>query len=229
MSEILPYFYLLFKTIPLTFTALFPVVNPIGCSVMFLGLTPDADHKIRKAVAKKVGIYTFSILTISLFVGVYILKLFGISIPIIEVCGGLVLAIMGWNMLHESEEETAEKEHKIEAKMNLGNIYINKAFYPFTFPFTVGPGVIAVMLTVSAHIPNEELPIGILEWVGAVLGIALISFTVFFTYAYSEKVVQFLKPNIRNVIMRILSFIIFCIGGQILWNGAVELIEALPI
>lgn len=194
---------------------------------MFLNITPGADRETRKKVAKKVAVYTFTILMTSLFLGVFILQIFGISIPIIEVCGGLVLAVMGWNLLQEDEEETAERESHIEKGM-LSTKFIQQAFYPFTFPFTVGPGVIAVMLTVGAHIPNEGLPLGLLEYIGSVIGIFLISCCVFFGYAYSEKLVEKLTPNIRNVIMRLLSFIMFCIGGQIMWNGILELLQLIP-
>lgn len=216
--------FTIIKTVPLTFTALFPVVNPIGCSVLFLGLTEEADHPLRKQVAKKVAIYTFSVLTIVLFAGIYILQLFGISIPIIEVCGGLVIAVMGWNLLgQESDDEAQAKKNASGAESNEVVAYLEQAFYPFTFPFTVGPGVIAVMLAVSAHIPKADLPMGFLEYVGAVLGILSISLLVYYGYTYANVVVKQLTPEIRKVIMRILSFIMVCIGAEIMWTGVLDL------
>ena len=220
--------YLLFKLIPLTVTALFPVINPIGCSVMFLSLTPDADHKLRKQVAKKIAVYTFVVLVTILFIGVYILQLFGISIPIIEVCGGLVMAVMGWNMLAQEEESHDKQENTTRNSLNLEEMYINQAFYPFTFPFTVGPGVIAVMLTVSAHLPNEPFPYSFLEYGGAIIGIIIMATMVYFGYGYAEKLVSLLKESMQVVIMRILSFILLCIGTQILWTGLLDLYQLLP-
>ena len=218
--------FTIFKTIPLTFTALFPVVNPIGCSVLFLGLTEQADHQLRKQVAKKVAIYTFSVLTIVLFAGIYILQLFGISIPVIEVCGGLVIAVMGWNLLGQGGEDEAQEQKNVSEKATSTEIvpYLDQAFYPFTFPFTVGPGVIAVMLAVSAHIPKTELlPLGFLEYIGAVIGVLIISTLVYFGYTYAQLVVNRLTPEIRKVIMRILSFIMVCIGAEIMWTGVLDL------
>lgn len=220
--------FIVLKTIPLTFTALFPVVNPIGCSVLFLGLTETASHSLRKKVAKKVAIYTFSVLTIVLFAGTYILQVFGISIPVIEVCGGLVIGMMGWDLLGKGDDEAQAKKNSADAESHsheIGVDYLKEAFYPFTFPFTVGPGVIAVMLAVSAHIPKAEMPLGLLEYFGSVLGILIISLLVYFGYSYAQKVVFLLTLEIRQVIMRILSFIMVCIGGEIIWTGVLDLIK----
>jgi len=220
--------FLLIKTIPLTYTALLPVVNPIGCSVMFYSLTPEASREHRKQVAKKIAFYTFVVLLVVLFGGVYILQVFGISIPVIEVCGGLVIAVMGWDLLQQKEESEAKEDasEKDDHPHGTAGNYIPQAFYPFTFPFTVGPGVLAVMLAVGAHVPSSDSTIGgVLEYAGASIGVALMAMTVYFGYAYAERVVDKLTPDIRKVIMRILSFILLCIGGQIIWTGVLDLLK----
>jgi multiple antibiotic resistance protein len=84
------------KIIPMIFMALFPVVNPIGTALILFGMTRGVDDQTWKSMSRKIAFYSFLFLTFFFFFGGYILKLFGISIPVVQFSGGIVLALMGW-------------------------------------------------------------------------------------------------------------------------------------
>src|ERR1035441_3239427 len=97
---------LVLKFIPLGFSALLPVINPIGSAVLFLGLVGNADPPTMKVLARKIAINTIWFLLIVQIEGGYILRFFGISLPVVQVAGGLVLAIMGWGWLNQDRKST---------------------------------------------------------------------------------------------------------------------------
>jgi multiple antibiotic resistance protein len=215
-----------FFIVPAFFTTLFHVVNPIGSGVLFLNLTPDASNALRRQVARKVAVNSFIILLITLLIGVYILKLFGITIPIVQMCGGMMILTMGWRALQDDTTTESDKK-KSETEAVLNNDYINKAFYPFTFPFTVGPGSIAVTLTISAESITSTRYNDALEYSAAIFAIILVCITVYLCYTSADYLISKISEQVRKVIMKILSFILLCIGGQIIFNGLTEFLKHL--
>ena len=204
--------------IPLAFTALFPVVNPIGTAILFQNLTENAPGKTRRFIARKIAANSLVLMLLTLVIGVYILKVFGISIPVVQVCGGMVLFYMGWKSLN-SDEDNNEASRKEFVREDMGSALGNKAFYPFTFPLTVGPGTIATTLTLSAEAAKDKNELWAEAYIGAGIAMLLIALIIALTYGYSDRLVERLSPNLRKVIMRLLNFILLCIGGQITING----------
>ena len=136
---------------------------------MILGIVGDAPSAVYKALARKIAISTtIFLLTIEL-VGTALLKFFGISLPVVQVAGGLTLASMGWNLLNKGEpQKKAEQEH-VEAP-DFRSLE-QKAFYPFTFPITAGPGCLVVMVTLSAHAAIRGLVPVLASHAGIVLAV----------------------------------------------------------
>src|SRR3979490_3470984 len=85
------------------FGALFSIVNPLSGAFIFFGATRELEPRVRAQVSRWVAIYAFSIVTASLYVGAYVLSFFGISIPVLRVAGGIVVAASGWRMLDEPD------------------------------------------------------------------------------------------------------------------------------
>ncbi len=219
MQESLNPLLLLVKAVPLAFLALFPVINPIGTAVILLGMTGPIDSQTRRTIAAKIALNTFILLTVVLFIGSYLLSFFGLTIPTVQAAGGLVLASMGWRMLHEEDGET---------KQNPGSeatTFGERLFYPFTFPITVGPGSIAVALTLSAHTQNEAFINTACRQAGAVIGIVGVCVAVYLSLAYSELLARRLGPSGTKVMLRMMAFIVVCLGAEIFWNGAATLIR----
>lgn len=208
--------------IPLGFSALLPVINPIGSAVLFLGLVPYADHATMKVLARKVAISTIWFLLIVQITGAYILRFFGISLPVVQVAGGLVLASMGWALLNKQNPETvAATPIKASAES-----MEDKIFYPLTFPITAGPGSIVVALTLSAHASRASLIESALAHLGLLFGTILIGIVVYFSYAYADRMTAKLTPAFTDGVLRVISFILLCIGGEIMWNGIQALMKA---
>ena len=140
---------LLAKFFALAFSALLPLINPLGSALVLLGLVGDAPASVYRDLARKIAIRTTLFLAVVELVGTALLEFFGISLPVVQVAGGLVLASMGWGLLNQHEVQ-ADPDRTQVAETSFGSLQ-QKVFYPLTFPVTAGPGCIVVMLTLSAH------------------------------------------------------------------------------
>jgi len=200
--------------IPLTFSALLPVINPIGSAVLFLGFVQNTDHATKKKLARKIAFNTVLFLFFILVAGTPVLRFFGISLPIVEVAGGFVLATMGWTLLNKSDGDGAPVERPSSPEH-----LENKAFYPLTFPLTAGPATVVVTLTLSAHAARGTFFDIAMAHLGVLAGIFLIGIVVYIAYAYADRTTARLSPSITQGILRVISFILVCIGAQIMWNG----------
>jgi len=192
--------------------ALLPIVNPVGSAPMFLAMTHGSDEPTRKVLAVKIAINSFILLMGSLVFGAFVLRIFGLSVPVVQVAGGAVLCALGWNLLN------SDAPTHVDSQPAAGDAVILRAFYPLTLPLTVDPGAISVAITIGAnHGTNvERLLLGILA---AVIGTSLIAISVWLAYAYAERVARWLGHTRVMVVLRLSAFIVLCIGVQISWNG----------
>jgi len=209
-------------TLLLTISALFPIVNPLGGSPVFLSYTAGYATDTRTKLAKKVAVNSFFVLVGSYFIGSYILQFFGISLPVVEVGGGLIVISSGWTMLKQGDgDERRELMQDVQPQAVYG-----KAFYPLTLPLTTGPGTISVAITLGANAAHVR-PVHLLAMLVALLASALIAFSVYLCYAFSDRLARFLGSKGMSVLQRLSSFLLLCIGVQILWNGASGLLKGL--
>src|ERR1700733_2311361 len=95
----------------LTFTALLPLINPIGSALVFLGLVGDESPDVYKRLARGVAVTTTAFLIVIEFLGSFLLIFFGISLPIVQVTGGLVISATAWSLLFE-KDATAHARNK---------------------------------------------------------------------------------------------------------------------
>jgi multiple antibiotic resistance protein len=202
------------QAIPFSFAALFPVVNPLGSAVIFLSLTAGASAMLHRSLALKVAINTFFLLVIVLLTGTWILHFFGISVSVVQIGGGLVVAYIGWTLLNQP------LVNKVVDKVNADKEVAEMAFFPLTMPITAGPGSIAVAITVGAHEFNGGgLPEAFWGEFGSIVGILLVAITVFLCYRYATIITHRLSPSTTQVIVRLAAFINLCIGLEIIWHG----------
>ncbi|HMH20925.1 MAG TPA: MarC family protein, partial [Puia sp.] len=138
MSLNFPFLQLVF----VGFFSLFPAVNPVGSAFIVDPLLTGLNMPERKNAAKKVALYCFIICAVSVLAGSWILKLFGISIPIVQVAGGIMICRMGWQLLTSDDVIKGNKE-KARPDRKAGDIE-NILFYPLAFPMTTGAGTISV-------------------------------------------------------------------------------------
>jgi|KBSSwiStaDraftv2_1062776.scaffolds.fasta_scaffold02711_4 multiple antibiotic resistance protein len=192
--------------------SLLPIVNPLGSAPIFLVMTRGSDEATRHKLAVQVAFNSFILLFASMVFGTLVLKLFGLSVPVVQIAGGAVLCALGWNLLNKDQPAPTDAEPVP------GEVMIARAFYPLTLPVTVDPGAIAVAITVGANHAHgvERVVIAI---IASILGLGLIAFTVWLAYHSAERVARWLGHTRVMVILRLSAFIVLCIGVEIMWNG----------
>jgi multiple antibiotic resistance protein len=214
----------LIKSTLLIITALFPIVNPLGSAPIFLSLTQYYTAEQRKILSWRIAMNSFALLVASYFVGTHILAFFGISLPVVQVGGGLVVATTGWAILKQKDDEPPPNKD-VHGAVDMRGLF-QQAFYPLTLPLTVGPGSISIAITLGANEPHGTHRL-IYSVIGAVIGSFLIAVSVYFCYAFSDRLARALGATSRSVIMKLSAFLLVCIGVQIIWNGMSALLKNL--
>ena len=207
----------------LVFAALLPIVNPFGGAPVFLAMTADCTPDLRKALATRVARNAFVLLFGSIFVGSYVLAFFGLSVPIVQVAGGLIVCGLGWDLLRQESHAPSEATSAGGGASDIAT----RAFYPLTLPLTVGPGTISVAITLGAnHATN--VPSVVANAAAELIGVTLIAATILVCYRYADRMLRMLGPAGTGVLVRLSAFILLCIGVQIFWNGVSALLDSLP-
>jgi len=212
------------KFFGLAFSALLPLVNPLGSALVFLGLVGRAPESFYHTLSRRIAINTTFFLLFIEIAGTAVLSFFGISLHVVQVAGGLVLASMGWSLLNQKEAETDRPEADV-AETRTKSLEQN-AFYPLTFPVTAGPGCIVVMLTLSAHASTNLLQ-RVLSHLGILLAVIVLSALVYVCYAFAPRIETKISPQTAQGVLRVIAFVLLCIGVQIFWQGAEPLLKEL--
>ncbi len=241
------------KAFLIAFSVLLPLINPLGSALVFLGLVGDAPPKVLRSLARRIAINNIVFLAVFELAGATILNFFGLSLPIVQLSGGMVVAAMGWGVLNErntgagsrnKEEETGQShepgvnEPRASQVPGVGHLpnanhlpdtsHLEEGvFYPFTFPITSGPGTLVALLTVTAHISDKNLTHNVLAHLGVFLAIVALSILCYFCYAYAPKITKRISPSTAHGILRVIAFILLCIGVQIAWNGLSALLATI--
>jgi multiple antibiotic resistance protein len=223
--------WLIWKYFALGFSALLPLINPLGSALIFLGLVGRAPIDTYRALARRIAINTVVFFAVIELVGSSLLAFFGISLPIMQVSGGIVIAMIGWSVLNQKDSAPNAEKTSVAAVPAVTQAEIDelreKAFYPFTFPITAGPGCIVVMLTLSVHATQPRIGQTVLAHVGLFTSAIILSGSVYICYAYAPKIAHAVSPATVHGILRVVAFILFCIGVQIAWNGLSGLLTPL--
>src|SRR5215470_18594891 len=114
------------KNLFLIVSALLPIVDPLGGSAFFLAMTGEYQPDARRALAWRIALNSFFLLVASYFVGTYILAFFGISLPVVQVGGGMVLVAIGWSTLMQQSEAADTSARRSVQPQDV----FRQAFYP---------------------------------------------------------------------------------------------------
>jgi len=203
----------------LTVAALLPIINPPGGAPIFLSTTPGAPDATRNQIARRVGVDSFLLLGIGMLIGSHVLSFFGLSIPDVKIAGGMLVIANGWRLVNADESTDSRA---MEAAVVWGDEEIaRRAFYPLTFPLTVGPGSLSVAVTLGAGAHREGLSL-LGGLIGAIVGISIVSIVVYLTYRYAYDVVGRLGTTGTVILLRLSAFILMAIGVEILCGGLSE-------
>jgi multiple antibiotic resistance protein len=192
-----------------TFLALFPIVNPIGGIPMFFTLTSGYPNKDRDRSALKTAFYVFAILAVFMMFGRFVLHFFGISLPVLNIAGGLIVANTAWGMVTSSSRVTVAESDEAMTKEDI-------SLTPMAMPMLSGPGSIGVIMGLAAHADS------MVSYLGMLIGIALIAVSVFLLLRLGGPLVNRLGPSAMGAINRVFGFLILAIAVQLVWDGVAE-------
>jgi multiple antibiotic resistance protein len=214
------------QTVLLVLVTLFPIVDPLGGSPFFLAMTRDYSPEGRRMLSWRIAMNSFFLLVATYFVGTYVLAFFGISLPVVQIGGGLIVIATGWSLLKQRDDDKDEKQdaHKTVQPQDTNR----RAFYPLTLPLTVGPASISAAITLGANAAHHHMyhPLTILA---ALIGLLLIAISILLCYGFADRLARILGPTGMTVITQLSSFFLVCIGVQIAWNGVKALLESLAL
>jgi len=214
-AMLLPQMYEIVRNILLVYAALLPIVNPFGMAPIFASMTFGYDVSVRRTMAMRVAVNGLGLLIASLFIGSYVLDFFGVSIGAVQLGGGLVVMISGWRILNQQSNVS---DRNLDPHPSTEAI-LSQAFYPLTMPLTVGPGSIAVALTLGSNVHAESHLEFLVGALAATFGAVLIAVTIYLCYRFSDELERLLGPTGTSILIRLSAFILVCIGIQIMFNG----------
>ena len=216
MSELLYFLHLLVSGI----IALFAPVNPIGTALVVNPFFERLDQAGRHRAASKVTTYCLSLCLVVLLVGSWFFKLFGISLPVVQLAGGIVICHMGWQLLGTSSSPLDASAAPTPPPDDLED----RLFYPIAFPMTTGPGTVAVLLTLSANAHASRESTYLANLGALVVAVLITCLMVYLSLAYTPAFLRRIGPKGGMVLNRISAFLVFCVGLQIAVDGIQNLI-----
>jgi multiple antibiotic resistance protein len=204
----------LFTVLLSTFGVVFAIIDPFGYVPIFLTMTANDSEERRRYMLKKACLAAFAVLAIATFVGNQILNFFGISIPALQISGGLLLLVISFEMLKVIpvvEKLTPFEENEGRDKEDISIV-------PLAIPMLSGPASIAsvVVLTAKAQ-DSTEAP-----WMTYVAILISVWLTLLFTYFVlrsASKVFKHIGGTGLNVITRVMGLLLSAMAIQFIING----------
>jgi len=210
------------QTALLLITGLFPIINPIGSAFIVLSMIPNTTPAERTDLAWRITINSFVILLVSLVMGAYVLTFFGISIPVLRVAGGMIIAVAGWNLLQKPDDDEANMKAQEVKTPRPGGSLSSKVFYPLTLPLMVGPGSISVAIALGTSSPREGLSTA--HFLGVAAALVVLSASIYVCMRFASTLERWLGEAGTKIVMRLFALVTFCIGMQLLWVGLSDLL-----
>lgn len=209
------------KALVLVPVTLLPIINPLTTAPVFAA-TVGNDQQFADRLARQVAMNSWFVMVVSILIGTYVLAVFGISLPVVRIGGGLLVAATGWRMLNRSEADDVHAAAAEKASEMSQAEIVRRSFFPITFPLTTGPGTIAASIALGSQMPEKPV-LYLAGAIVAVVGAALVSAVLYLIFRNSARVLAWLGEVGTLVMIRLLAFILLCIGIQFMWNGWAEL------
>jgi multiple antibiotic resistance protein len=223
--DLLSLFLYASKSFLLVLATLLPILNPAATAPIFLGLTEGASDDTRRVLARRITTNMVLLITGAMLVGSYVLAMFGISLPIVRVAGGTIIAANAWRLLAVSPSARDSRQSLAEAFTP--EMARTHAFYPLTFPISCGPGSVAAAITIGVTLHEERLALSLARFAGGFGGVVVIGLVMFVAFRYATQLLKPLGETGTTVFLRLSAFILLCLGVQIVWDGLSELLRSL--
>ncbi|WP_343188378.1 YchE family NAAT transporter [Buchnera aphidicola (Ceratoglyphina bambusae)] len=188
------------------FFNLFILINPIGMIPVFINITKNQNHEERKKTNFIVNITVFLILLLSLFFGLKILNLFGISIHSLRITGGILIINMAMSIINDN---LFIKKNNLNKKNNT-NISKNISIVPLATPLIAGPGVISSIIIWSSN--NND----IYSLIVYSIVITIFSYFCWMLFNMSNLIINIFGFNGIDIITKIMGLLLMSIGIELL-------------
>jgi multiple antibiotic resistance protein len=196
------------KSVTLALVTLFPLLNPLGAVPLFCSLTSQDTNEFRKKQAKKVAVNVFFILIVFLLIGKILLAFFGISLAVLKIAGGLIVAHTAWEMVTGHQKLTQEESNEVSTKQDI-------SFTPMAMPLLSGPGSIGAVIGLNTRTSIENLD----DITGYIIGIIILCFIIYLVLMVSIKIFRILGTTGIGVMNRMMGFFILAIAVEMIYEG----------
>lgn len=205
-----------FSSILSIFVALLPIANPIGAVPIFYSLTASDSKAYRHRQARQTTINVVLVLAAFLLVGRLILSFFGISLGVLQIAGGLIVAHTAWEMVTAKQKLTDSEHQEAVDKDDI-------SFTPMAIPIVSGPGAIGVVIGLAERSQDW------MAYSGYLIGIVLFGIVLYLCLALGEPLIRAMGKNGIGALNRVLGFLILAIAVELIANGTIALIrQSLP-
>ncbi|WP_413578213.1 MarC family protein [Bdellovibrio sp. HCB290] len=209
------------------FVALFPPVNPLGTALIVGPFLKWESRRGRIQAAAAISIYCLSICLVTTMIGGLFFKLFGISIPVVQIAGGLLIARMGFSIL-TALDPSEDQEKVVESKGPVhGKSVKSMLFYPLAFPTTTGGGTISVLLALSANSYHTNPGIYLFNLLATSVACLIMAAVIFVCYSLTPTILDRLNSQALSVFNKLSGFLTFCVGIQIMVDGVLGVAKLL--
>ena len=205
------------------FSTLISIINPFGIAFVFHDMTRWLTPRERSRLARQIGINSFIVIVVAMFLGSRVLSFFGISLEALRIGGGLAVAASGWTMLRAEPEARAAPTAMDTAPIE------RMAFFPLTLPLTTGPGSIAASIALGAERTSTSQDVLLVSALSSLLVAASVSACVWLAYAYAEAIARRIGPQGTLIATKLTAFLLLCIGVQIILIGATDALRPLLV
>ncbi len=192
------------------FMGFFAIMNPLANVPIFLSLTADDDRQTTRMIALRSLLLALLIVVVFALAGKVIFSVFGITLAAFRMVGGILVGLIGFNMLHgnqSSVHQLSDEDNQkcIDAKLSV-------AVFPLAMPILAGPGTIVTAMNYS----SADDVMAILMTITAFALLCLITFVIFI---FGNRLVALLGESALGVITRMMGLILAVIGAQMLIDG----------
>ena len=195
-----------------TLVALFPIANPIGAVPAFYSLTGSDSRTDRRKQAQRTALNVVLILALFLFAGRTVLEFFGISLNVLRIAGGLLVAHAAWEMV-TSKQRMTDSEHQAAVEKE------DVSFTPMAIPLIAGPGSIGVVIGLATKMTQWS------EYLGCLIGIILFGGLLYLCLALGETLLSRMGHNGFGALNRVFGFFILAIAVQLMADGVISLFQ----
>lgn len=186
------------------FMAFFAIMNPISNLPAYMALVADDSQKISRKIAFRSLLIAFVIITVFIFSGDFIFKVFGITIVSFRIAGGILVAVIGYHMINGNHSPS----YKGMEQQAVNSDPMSIAISPLAMPLFAGPGTITTALSLAnGGLQNQLI---------TVVAFALLCVITYLLLRSAKQIAGFLGENLMKIITKMMGILLFSIGIQMI-------------